>query len=58
MSILLLLKLQRKLFGSEILFELGVVSIASNPMDLYCDNNGAIAQANEPKVHKRAKHVL
>jgi hypothetical protein len=27
-------------------------------MDLYCDNSGAIAQAKEPRAHKRAKHVL
>ena len=25
---------------------------------LYCDNNGAIAQANEPWSHQRSKHVL
>jgi hypothetical protein len=38
--------------------ELGVVHCASSPMSLYCDNNGAIAQAKEPRAHKRAKHVL
>jgi hypothetical protein len=38
--------------------ELGVVPSASSPMDLYCDNCGAIAQAKEPRAHKRAKHVL
>jgi hypothetical protein len=27
-------------------------------MDLYYDNSGAIAQAKEPRAHKRAKHVL
>jgi hypothetical protein len=27
-------------------------------MDRYCDNSGAIAQAKEPRAHKRAKHVL
>jgi hypothetical protein len=27
-------------------------------MDLYCDNSGAIAQAKEPRAHKRVKHVL
>jgi hypothetical protein len=27
-------------------------------MDLYCDNSGAIAQAKEPRAHKRAKHAL
>jgi hypothetical protein len=37
---------------------LGVVPSASSPTDLYCDNSGAIAQANEPRAHKRAKHVL
>jgi hypothetical protein len=38
--------------------ELGVVPTASSPMDLYCDNSGAIAQAKEPRAHKRTKHVL
>jgi hypothetical protein len=38
--------------------ELGVVSSESSPMDLYCDNSGAIAQAKEPRAHKKAKHVL
>jgi hypothetical protein len=38
--------------------ELGVVSSASSPMDLYCDNNGAIAQAKKPRSHKKAKHIL
>jgi hypothetical protein len=39
-------------------FELGVVPSASSPMDLYCDNSGAIVQAKEPRAHKRVKHVL
>jgi hypothetical protein len=38
--------------------ELGVVPSASSPVDLYCDNSGAIVQAMEPRAHKRAKHVL
>jgi hypothetical protein len=38
--------------------ELGVVSSASSPMDLYCDNSETIAQAKERRVHKKAKHVL
>jgi hypothetical protein len=38
--------------------ELGVVPSASNPMDVYCDNSGAIAQANEPRAHIKAKHLL
>ena len=34
-----------------------VPSIA-DPVHLYCDNNGAIAQAKEPRSHQRSKHVL
>jgi hypothetical protein len=39
-------------------FELVVVSSASSPIDLYCDNSGAIVQAKELRAHKRVKHVL
>jgi hypothetical protein len=38
--------------------ELDVVPCVSSPMDFYCDNSGAIAQAKESRAHKRAKHVL
>jgi hypothetical protein len=38
--------------------ELVVVPSASSPMDLYYDNSGAIAQAKEPRSHKKSKHVL
>ena len=27
-------------------------------MDVYCKNNGAIAQAKEPRSHQRSKHML
>jgi hypothetical protein len=39
-------------------FQLSVAPSASSPMDLYCDNSVAIAQAKEPRAHKKAKHVL
>ncbi|WVZ96895.1 hypothetical protein U9M48_042475 [Paspalum notatum var. saurae] len=38
--------------------ELGVVPSASCPLDLYCDNMGAIAQANDPRSHQKSKHIL
>ena len=38
--------------------ELGVVSSIADPIHLYCDNNGAIAQAKESRSHQRSKHVL
>ena len=37
--------------------ELGVVPSAFEAMELYCDNNGAIAQAKEPRSHQKNKHV-
>ena len=39
-------------------FRLGVVPRITNPVDVYCDNNGAIAQAKEPISHQRSKHIL
>jgi hypothetical protein len=38
--------------------ELGVVPSVYSPLDLYCDNSGAIAQAKEPKSHQKSKHIL
>src|SRR4051812_33447732 len=40
------------------LMDLGVVQGLSNPLDVYCDNNGAIAQAKEPRQHQKNKHIL
>ena len=37
--------------------ELGVVPSISDPIDLYCDNNGAIAHAKEPGSHQNSKHI-
>ena len=35
---------------------LGVVPDSANPLDLYCENSGAIAQAREPRQHQKSKH--
>ena len=40
------------------ILRLGVVPSITNPVDVYCDNNGAIAQAEEPRSHQRSKHIL
>jgi hypothetical protein len=37
--------------------ELGVVPSVSSPVDLYCDNSGAIALAKEPRSHKKSTEV-
>ncbi|KAK9128492.1 hypothetical protein Syun_017289 [Stephania yunnanensis] len=38
--------------------ELGVVPSIANPVYLYCDNNGAIAQAKEPRSQHKSKQIL
>jgi hypothetical protein len=42
----------------KFLGELGVVPSVHGPVDLYCDNNGAIVQAKESRSHSISKHVL
>src|SRR3954465_2689645 len=41
----------------EFISELGVVANALDPMVIYYDNNGAIANAKEPRSHKHSKHI-
>ena len=36
---------------------LEVVPSADQPMTLYCDNSGAVANSKEPRSHKRSKHI-
>ena len=41
---------------NKFITELGMVPSIVHPILLYCDNNGAIAQAKEPRSHQRFKH--
>ncbi|KAL0445218.1 UNVERIFIED_CONTAM: Retrovirus-related Pol polyprotein from transposon TNT 1-94 [Sesamum latifolium] len=38
--------------------ELGVVLSIAEPVVIFCDNNGTIAQIKEPRSHHRFKHIL
>ncbi|KAL0427452.1 UNVERIFIED_CONTAM: hypothetical protein Slati_2920000 [Sesamum latifolium] len=38
--------------------ELGVVPSIAEPVVIFCDNNGAIAQAKEPRSYHHPKHIL
>ncbi|KAL0367169.1 UNVERIFIED_CONTAM: Secreted RxLR effector protein [Sesamum radiatum] len=38
--------------------ELGVVPSIAEPVVIFYDNNGVIAQAKEPTSHHRSKHIL
>jgi hypothetical protein len=37
--------------------ELGVVPSALDPLEILCDNSGAIALAKEPRYHPKTKHI-
>ena len=41
----------------KFLMELGIIAKAIDPMILYCDNNGVVAQAKEPRNHRKGKHI-
>ncbi|KAJ9539504.1 hypothetical protein OSB04_032237 [Centaurea solstitialis] len=38
--------------------DLRVVASISRPIDIYCDNSGAVAQAKEPREHHKSRNVL
>ena len=42
----------------KFIIELGVFPCAQDPVNLYCDNTGAIANTKEPRSHSTAKHIL
>jgi hypothetical protein len=42
----------------KFMIELGVVPSVLGPMKIYCDNNGAFAQAMKPRSHEKNKHIL
>ena len=39
------------------LMDLEVVPTTQSTIKLYCDNSGEVANAKEPKSHKRGKHI-
>ena len=41
----------------KFLMELGVIAKAVDSIILYYDNSGVVAQAKEPKNHKKGKHI-
>ncbi|KAL2252697.1 UNVERIFIED_CONTAM: Retrovirus-related Pol polyprotein from transposon TNT 1-94, partial [Sesamum indicum] len=38
--------------------DLGLVPSIANPVVIFCDNSGVIAQGKEPRSHHRSKHIL
>jgi hypothetical protein len=48
---------QEAIWMKEFITEPGVVPSALDPMTIYCDNMGAIANAQEPRSHNKLKHI-
>jgi hypothetical protein len=42
----------------KFVIELGVFPSMQDPVSIYCDNTGAIANAKEPRSHSTTKHIL
>ena len=41
----------------KFLMKLGVIAKVVDPLILYCDNNGDVAQVKEPRNHRKDKHI-
>ena len=41
----------------EFISDLGVVPSISEPVEIFCDNTGAVALTKEPKDHGKSKHI-
>ncbi|KAK1619383.1 hypothetical protein QYE76_024900 [Lolium multiflorum] len=50
-------RLHQAVWMKRFIVELGVVPSALDPLIIYRDNMGAIANAQEPRSHKRLKHI-
>ena len=41
----------------KFLFDLGVMRMEQVPITLFYDNSGAVAQSEDPRNHKKGKHI-
>ena len=46
------LAMKQAVWMRKFITELGVIPTIVDPIDLYCDNNGAITLAKEPRSHQ------
>jgi hypothetical protein len=49
---------QEAAWMKKFIADLGVVPAIQDPIEIFCDNEGAIAQAKEPRSHHSTKHIL
>ncbi|KAI3739195.1 hypothetical protein L2E82_29594 [Cichorium intybus] len=48
---------QEAVWMRKFIEDLGVVPSIRDPIEIFCDNLGAIAQAKEPRSHQKTKHI-
>ncbi|KAI3764505.1 hypothetical protein L2E82_14514 [Cichorium intybus] len=48
---------QEAVWMRKFIEDLGVVPSIRDPIEIFCDNLGAIAQAKEPRLHQKTKHI-
>ena len=41
----------------KFLMDLEMIQNTNQPITLYCDNSGAVAQSKKPRYHKKQKHI-
>ena len=41
----------------KFLYDLGVMRMEQVLITLFCDNSGVVAQSNDPRSHKKGKHI-
>jgi hypothetical protein len=49
---------QEAAWMKKFISDLGVMPSIQDPIEIFCDNEGAIAQAKEPRSHHNTKHIL
>ncbi|KAI3708350.1 hypothetical protein L2E82_37518 [Cichorium intybus] len=48
---------QEAVWMRKFIEDLGVVPSIRDPIEIFCDNLGAIAQAKEPRLYQKTKHI-
>jgi hypothetical protein len=49
---------QEAAWMKKFISDLGIIPSAKDPIEILCDNEGAIAQSKEPRSHHKTKHIL
>ena len=48
----------KEIWSKNFIADLGVVPSIKEPMDIFCDNEGAVVLTKEPKEYGNSRHIL